>query len=145
MGAYRGDSPNILGVIRRLLRGGPPKKCQGAKMHCCSERRDKNNAYCDISYAGSGFNTMPKNTSDITIKSSKYLQIITYICLNWKVYIQTSTCLNVADFCLNHSNKFVVCWAHCSFVARAGEGKGQILTQLALWHLSFIPSHQWTQ
>ena len=33
MGAYRGDSPNFLGVIRRLLRGGPPNKCQGAKIY----------------------------------------------------------------------------------------------------------------
>src|SRR5271170_5461847 len=40
MGAYRGHSPNFLGVVRRLFKGGAPKKCQGAKMHCCSERTD---------------------------------------------------------------------------------------------------------
>src|SRR5271156_3085713 len=33
MGAYRGHSPNFLGVVRCLFRGGPPKKCQGAKMY----------------------------------------------------------------------------------------------------------------
>src|SRR5271155_82935 len=30
-GRLRGDSPNFLGVVRCLFRGGPPKKCQGAK------------------------------------------------------------------------------------------------------------------
>src|SRR5271156_7256634 len=33
MGAYRGDSPNFLDVVRCLFRGGPLKKCQGAKIY----------------------------------------------------------------------------------------------------------------
>src|SRR5271170_3651572 len=40
MGAYRGHSPNFLDVVRRLFRGGPPNKCQGAKMYPRTKRGD---------------------------------------------------------------------------------------------------------
>src|SRR5271154_3986072 len=40
MGSYRGHSPNFLDVVRRLFRGGPPKKCQGAKMYPRTKRGD---------------------------------------------------------------------------------------------------------
>src|SRR5271170_4396908 len=40
MGAYRGHSPNFLDVVRRLFRGGPPNKCQGAKIYPRTKRGD---------------------------------------------------------------------------------------------------------
>src|SRR5271163_3073398 len=40
MGASRGHSPNFLDVVRRLFRGGPPNKCQGAKMYPRTKRGD---------------------------------------------------------------------------------------------------------
>src|SRR5271163_1146449 len=40
MGSYRGHSPNFLGVVRRLFRGGAPKKCQGAKIYSRTKQGD---------------------------------------------------------------------------------------------------------
>src|SRR5271155_348038 len=75
MGAYRGYSPNFLGVVRRLFRGGPPKKCQGAKIYSRTKRGDTVNYQLARSRL-LGHTSVQRCAADILTGPSKALNLI---------------------------------------------------------------------